>query len=362
MSSLKATQADGYYIPSEYLDAGKEKQYKKNNKGHNQYLTQGIVRFELPYDGFCLADKCRVHVAKGTRFNAKKIHSGDYFSTKIYDFCMKCRHCQHLFVIRTNPKEKCFDYISGIKKKVEEFDTVEAKSLGVIDTDYGHSIHNFTNGELKVVNGDSSLNKLEKDILLSGHEPRSTDIQVMEHCMKRNRTIMWNDADSNARLRAGYRVHRQAKKKRLKHATQLGLGKGIEVAESIPEDCLVARSAFEDSGILDLNARKAETSKYKSIRQGKLFKNKVVNVSNVSKNATTSRNIQQSVQVKIEEEVEASLLSNAMNVPKKKIRIVSNNGTVKVQDVKLNVTSMTNAPPSSLQSLLKYDDESDDDE
>lgn len=353
MSSLKATQADGYYVPSEYLDAGKEKQYK-NNKGHNQYLTHGIVRFEIPYDGFCVADECGVHVAKGTRFNAKKIHSGDYFSTKIYDFCMKCRHCQHPFVIRTNPKGKCFDYISGIKKKVEEFDTVEAKSLGVIDTDYGHSIHNFSNGNIEILNGGSSLNKLEQDILL-GHKPRN-NIQDMEQFMKRNRDVMMDDAASNAKLRAGYRVHRQAKKKRLKQSIQLGLGKGIEVAESIPEDCLVARSAFEDSGILDLNARKAEQSKYKSIRQGNIFKNKGMD-RGVSQNV---RKQQKSVQGKIEEE---SPLNVSRKI-KKKIRINSNNGTIEIEDKKPYVISTRDAlpssvPSSSLQSLLDYDDESD---
>ena len=340
MSSLKATQADGYYVPSEYLDAGKEKQYR-SNKGHNQYLTHGIVRFELPYDGFCLADKCRAHVAKGTRFNAKKIHSGDYFSTKIYDFCMKCRHCQHPFKIKTNPKEKCFDYISGIKKKVEEFDTIEAKSLGVIDTDYGHSIHNFSNGELRVMNGGSSLNKLEEDILI-GHKSQ-TDAQVMEYFIKRNKDTMIDYASSNARLRAGYRVHRKAKK----HASQLGLSKGIEVNESIPEDYLVARTTFEDSGILDLNARKAERSKYKSIRQGNLFENNAA-VPDVSQN---DMKILKRRQVKTEDE---DLSNNAVQQKKKKIRIVSNNGTIQIQD------KTKDAPASSLQSLLNYDDESDD--
>lgn len=81
MSSLAATQADGYYIPDEYYTSGA---YKKKSisqfsgsKGHNQYLQRSVVRFELPFDGFCT--KCDAIVGKGTRFNAHKAHVDDYF-------------------------------------------------------------------------------------------------------------------------------------------------------------------------------------------------------------------------------------------------------------------------------------------
>jgi coiled-coil domain-containing protein 130 len=52
MSSLAATQADGYYLPPEYYDSGTYKKKSKNqfanSKGHNQYVQSGVVRFELP--------------------------------------------------------------------------------------------------------------------------------------------------------------------------------------------------------------------------------------------------------------------------------------------------------------------------
>ena len=75
MSSLSATQSDGYYLPPEYYDSGHYKkvsrnrfavesevgaQKNKNNNntstaatkkikiGHNQWLKHGIIRFELP--------------------------------------------------------------------------------------------------------------------------------------------------------------------------------------------------------------------------------------------------------------------------------------------------------------------------
>ena len=73
MSSLSATQSDGYYLPPEYYDSGHYKKVsrnrfavesevgaQKNNSsnnstatkkikiGHNQWLKHGIIRFELP--------------------------------------------------------------------------------------------------------------------------------------------------------------------------------------------------------------------------------------------------------------------------------------------------------------------------
>ena len=114
MSSLSATQADGYYIPPSYIDSGKYKKQSLNqfagSKGHNQYLQRSVVRFELPYDGFCLS--CGAHVGKGTRFNARKDHAGDYYTTKIWEFTTKCRACGGAeFKIRTNPRERGFDYV-----------------------------------------------------------------------------------------------------------------------------------------------------------------------------------------------------------------------------------------------------------
>ncbi len=295
MSSLSATQADGYYIPPSYVDSG---QYKKksvqqfnhpNHKSHNQYLTRNVVRFELPYDGFCLNPKCRAHVGKGTRFNAEKKHVDNYHTSKIYEFRMKCRACkcvgpnnEYMFVIRTNPREQKFDYVSGIKLKNEEFDTVEAKSLGVIDTEYGHAIHNFTNGSLDV-NADtmtksSAIDQLEKQIM--DKRKAMTDRDAMEYLLRHNQTTMYDDASSNAKLRAGYRVQRKAKKRRLEDAKVLGLGKGIELCAKddrvhMYEDTVVSRAAFDKKEVRDAKSRTKEQIKFRSIRTAGIFSKKV---------------------------------------------------------------------------------------
>jgi coiled-coil domain-containing protein 130 len=71
MSSLSATQSDGYYLPPEYFESGAYKKVSRNRfaaeteaserdkrgkkleqkpsrVGHNQWLKHGVVRFELP--------------------------------------------------------------------------------------------------------------------------------------------------------------------------------------------------------------------------------------------------------------------------------------------------------------------------
>jgi len=114
MSSLSATQSDGYYLPPEYFESGaylkqsrnqfaaSRNNTNKNNDnnrqqiktGHNQWLKYGVVRFELPEKCVCLGP-CRQSVGRGTRFNARKITTDEsYFTTKIYEFQIKCQNCQ----------------------------------------------------------------------------------------------------------------------------------------------------------------------------------------------------------------------------------------------------------------------------
>lgn len=271
MSSLKATQSDGYYIPPDYLNSGAYKNKSlnqfQNSKGHNQYLQNNVVRFELPYDGFCLNEQCRCHVAKGTRFNAQKEHVDNYHSSKIWEFRMKCRTCSNAFIIRTNVEKRCFDYVGGIKKKTEEFDTMEAKTLGVIDTEYGHAIHNFTNGRLDVSEGsNSALDRLEKEVI--GQRKVMSDLDAMNILMTHNHRTHYDDASSNSNLRTIYRSERKKKKRTLEEAKSRGLGKGIILDDLKMNDFNEATTAFERKDVMEEKARRIEQEKFQKIQRG----------------------------------------------------------------------------------------------
>ena len=323
MSSLAATQADGYHIPEEYYTSGayKKKSVSQFNgsKGHNQYLQRSVVRFELPYDGFCT--KCDAIVGKGTRFNAHKAHVDDYFSTKIYEFTTKCRSCGdkcvfrpplfyvminivtfssslyilHLcseFKIRTNPKQRSFDYILGIRKKKEEFDSAAAGTHGVIDTDFGDGIFEFRDGKVDAISGDAaSLQLLEKNA--RSHRKTLTEHEQMCSLLQLNAKLE-TDADANAALRSTFRDDRKAKKRRLEDAASAGLGRGIEMSKETDSDVIMAKRFMQNT--LDKRARKSERDNFKSLRASGIFGSKT---STGTKRIETHHQPKQSSQTRI---------------------------------------------------------------
>lgn len=70
---------------------------------------------------------------QGTRFNATKDQAGTYYSTKIWQFSMKCPSCSTVLVIQTDPKNTDYEYVSGIRKKDMAFDPEEAQTERVQD-------------------------------------------------------------------------------------------------------------------------------------------------------------------------------------------------------------------------------------
>ena len=130
MSSLAASRADGYYFPPNYDGRGKillilsshliltahsllvhggiSKFNNPNYNGSNQWEKSGVVRFELPFDGWCLG--CKRHISKGSRFNAKKDNAGKYFSTTIFSFSMKCATCPQGELDQTS-KDSCHIHV-----------------------------------------------------------------------------------------------------------------------------------------------------------------------------------------------------------------------------------------------------------
>ncbi len=70
-------------------------------------LPPPIFRFELPYNIWC--NGCGSHVGMGVRYNAEKTTVGNYYSTPIFKFRMKCHLCDNHFEIQTDPKVRGVD-------------------------------------------------------------------------------------------------------------------------------------------------------------------------------------------------------------------------------------------------------------
>lgn len=195
---------------------------------------------------------------------------------------MKCRACAvQKFFVRTNPKGRCFDYTVGIHRKVEEFDTVDAGTLGVIDTDRGNGIvpsslsSSSCRADSSHHNNDKN-NPLEKlETRMTGKRKAMTERDAMQLLLDRNKYTMLDDASSNGALRSTYRNVRNEKRRRLRNAQDVGLGNGIELHDDVgtleisPEDSL-AFFRGEDDG-KDDRSRQRETEKFASIRTASIF-------------------------------------------------------------------------------------------
>lgn len=92
-------------------------------------LSQGIlvIRFELPYNIWC--DGCNSHVGMGVRYNAEKTKVGNYYTTPIYKFRMKCHLCDNYFEIQTDPKNHDYVILFGARRKEQRWDPKENEQI-----------------------------------------------------------------------------------------------------------------------------------------------------------------------------------------------------------------------------------------
>ncbi|GAB1601134.1 coiled-coil domain-containing protein 130-like [Argonauta hians] len=133
-------------------------------------LNQGIlvIRFELPYNIWC--GGCNSHVGMGVRYNAEKKKTGNYYSTPIYTFRMKCHLCDNYFEIQTDPKNHDYVILSGARRKEQRWDPKENEQIVPEDKDTQkklvkdamYKLEHGTDDKQKLVSGLPSLAELEE--------------------------------------------------------------------------------------------------------------------------------------------------------------------------------------------------------
>ncbi|CAG8662995.1 11699_t:CDS:2, partial [Acaulospora morrowiae] len=90
------------------------------------YLT-----FELPFNIWC--EGCGNHVGKGVRYNAEKKKIGNYYSTPIFSFRMKCHLCDNWIEIHTDPKNAEYLVVAGARRKVETWEPEDNETIELKD-------------------------------------------------------------------------------------------------------------------------------------------------------------------------------------------------------------------------------------
>lgn len=116
------------YYPPEY--DGKKTANQLAGKNHPlgnraSKIKQGIltVRFEAPFDISC--SKCERNIAQGVRFNAAKKKVGNYYTTPIWSFLVKCPSCSNPIDIRTDPQATSYTVETGGKRRFEPTEQLE---------------------------------------------------------------------------------------------------------------------------------------------------------------------------------------------------------------------------------------------
>ncbi|GMI38668.1 hypothetical protein TeGR_g5086 [Tetraparma gracilis] len=190
---------------------------------------------------------------RAMRSNAKKTQVGAYYTTKIYSFVCKCYECKNTFEIRNDPKTADYIYLNGIRKKVQEFDTEAAGTLGVFDTE-----DLKTSSNLK---GDDAIERLEGKKgarVKGGGEEIGRLIRLQDATSK-------DDFLRNSQLRGSYRKTRDAKKARVADGARRGIN--LQILEESAEDREGASKVKFGKG----SAEERERSRMGGVRKGSIF-------------------------------------------------------------------------------------------
>lgn len=277
MSSLAATQADSFYRPPEWRPEYGGLSAFQGSKGSNQYETHGIIRFELPFDAWCL--KCNRHMSKGLRFNAKKEKANEkYFSTQIWSFSMKCPEigCDQHFIIKTDPQNDTYNMAEGLRKMEQEF-----------TPEYNDSIITATTDEQRNLLLSDPIYRLQH-----AKEDRLKSLSAKEHLeslIELQSIQKEKDYDMNSLLRNGNREKRKRAIFLLEEGNKRGLP--LPLVEESADDYNTAKSIKFASR--NKNYAISERNKIMSLQNQSIFSDDKVKRKNCSSSSKEANKKQQ---------------------------------------------------------------------
>ncbi|KAM6939646.1 putative splicing factor YJU2B [Xenentodon cancila] len=157
-------------------------------------LSQGIliIRFEMPYNIWC--DGCKNHIGMGVRYNAEKKKVGNYYTTPIYRFRMKCHLCVNYIEMQTDPATCDYVIVSGARRKEERWDMAENEQI--LTTERTEKEKLETDAMYKLDHGGKDKEKLTKAL------PTLSEIQDYQSGWK-------DDFQLNSTLRRKFRIEKK---------------------------------------------------------------------------------------------------------------------------------------------------------
>uniref|UniRef100_A0A452EHY0 Probable splicing factor YJU2B n=1 Tax=Capra hircus TaxID=9925 RepID=A0A452EHY0_CAPHI len=173
------------------------------NRYHNSHplrerarkLSQGIliIRFEMPYNIWC--DGCKNHIGMGVRYNAEKKKVGNYYTTPIYRFRMKCHLCVNYIEMQTDPANCDYVIVSGAQRKEERWDMEDNEQ--VLTTEHEKKQKLEMDAMFRLEHGEADRSTLKKAL------PTLSHIQEAQSAWK-------DDFALNSMLRKRFREKKKA--------------------------------------------------------------------------------------------------------------------------------------------------------
>ncbi|XP_029283202.1 coiled-coil domain-containing protein 130 homolog [Cottoperca gobio] len=157
-------------------------------------LSQGIliIRFEMPYNIWC--DGCKNHIGMGVRYNAEKKKVGNYYTTPIYRFRMKCHLCVNYIEMQTDPATCDYVIVIGASRKEERWDMADNEQI--LTTEHKEKEKLETDPMFKLDHGGKDKEKLKKAL------PSLSEIQDYQSSWK-------DDFQLNSSLRRKFRTEKK---------------------------------------------------------------------------------------------------------------------------------------------------------
>ncbi|XP_067416477.1 probable splicing factor YJU2B [Emydura macquarii macquarii] len=186
-----------YYPPD--FDPAKHVSLNKYRNSHPlreraRKLSQGIliIRFEMPYNIWC--DGCKNHIGMGVRYNAEKKKVGNYYTTPIYRFRMKCHLCVNYIEMQTDPANCDYVIVSGAQRKEERWDMQDNEQI--LTTEHEEKKKLETDAMYRLEHGTTDQRKLQRAI------PTLSNIQEAQSAWK-------DDFAINSMLRRKFREEKK---------------------------------------------------------------------------------------------------------------------------------------------------------
>lgn len=191
----------------------------------------------MPVNVWC--DGCGEHIARGVRYNAEKKKCGTYFTSDVFEFQMNCHLCGQRFIIKTDPENRDYEFVSGLHRKVETFDVKEIgtrefddKEQALMRADAIRSLENKEEDSMKFEKAVPTLDRLK-------------DLEEKLHT---------NEDSLNQRVRSKLREIRKAEERREARASAAGLS--IRLLPTSRSDIRKSRSvAFERKSKAEVAAK-----------------------------------------------------------------------------------------------------------